>query len=375
MSLRLGDSGGTGPLSIGAVTAFLWLSAVLDAAALLAIAGRSRARLPLVAAAVAVKLAAIAALDGQRFGLLHLFYLDLVVTLPLVGLGLLLARRARRRVPVLIAALGLVALAPVGVYASLIEPRRLQTERVDVPLAPARAGDGELRAVVLADVQTAGLGDHEREAFRRANELRPDVVLVPGDLFQMSRERLRRETPELRRLLRGLHAPGGVFVVVGDTDGRVSLSHVLRGTGARLLVNEVVTTRAGGRAVTIGGISSAWRTPGARGVYRELQRKPGRADVRILLAHHPDAVLELREDTRVDLVVSGHTHGGQVVVPGYGPPVTKTGVPREVAAGGLHELDGRRVYVSRGIGMEHGSHAPHLRINCPPELTLLRLRG
>jgi predicted MPP superfamily phosphohydrolase len=118
-----------------------------------------------------------------------------------------------------------------------------------------------------------------------------------------------------------------------------------------------------------------WRTAAARRVAGRLERAPGSGDVRILLGHRPDAVLDLRERTRVDLVVAGHTHGGQVVVPGFGPPITKSGVPRDVAAGGLHELSGRRVYVSRGIGVEHGSHAPHLRINCPPELTLLRLRG
>lgn len=358
------------------MTALIWLSAVIDAAAALALLGRRRARWPLVAAAIAVKLAVVAALEAQRFGLLHVVYLDLVVALPLVGLGLLLARSARRRLPVLVAALGLVALAPVGVYASLIEPRRLQTERVVVAVDPARAGDAELRVAVLADVQTAGVGDYERRAFRRANGLRPHVVLLPGDLFQMSRARFRRELPELRRLVAGLRAPGGVFVVDGDSDDPAGLREVLRGTGARLLTNDVTRTRAAGRELTIGGIRVNWRTREARSVYERLERDPERGDVRIVLAHRPDAVLELRRRTRVDLVVAGHTHGGQVVVPGFGPPITQSNVPRDVAAGGLHELSGgRRVYVSRGVGVEHGSHAPHLRLLCPPELTLLRLRG
>jgi predicted MPP superfamily phosphohydrolase len=358
------------------VTAFLWLSAVLDAAAALALLGRRRSAALLAPAALAVKLAAVAALDAERFGLLHLAYLDLVVALPLVGIGLLLARRARRRIPVLAAALAMVALAPVGVYASLIEPRRLQTERVDVPLDPGRSGDRELRVAVLADVQTAGVGDYERRAFRRARALRPHVVLIPGDLFQMPPERLRRELPELRRLVASLRAPGGVWVVDGDSDDPPELEWVLRGTGARLLMNDVVRTRAAGRDVTIGGIRVNWRTAKARRVYAALEREPARGDVRLLLAHRPDAVRELRRGTRVDLVVAGHTHGGQVVVPGFGPPITKSWVPRRVAAGGLHELPGRRrVYVSRGIGVEHAAHAPHLRVLCPPELTLLRLRG
>ena len=358
------------------MTALLWLSAVLDAAAVLALAGGRRGRAFVVAAAVVVKLVAVVALDAQRFGLLHLVYLDLVVALPLIGVGLLLMREARRRLSVLVGAVGLLALAPVGVYASFIEPSRLQVERADVPLDPAREGDAELRIVVMADVQTAGVSDYDRRAFRRANELRPDIVLVPGDLFQMRPERLRRDLPELRRLVRSLRAPGGVFVVDGDSDSPAGLRQVLRGSGARLLVNEVATTRVAGRRVTIGGLQVNWETAAARRVYRRLERGLGQGDVRLLLAHRPDAALTLRERSRVDLVVAGHTHGGQVVVPGFGPPITQSAVPRRVAAGGLHGLrGGRRVYVSRGIGMEHGSNAPHLRIFCPPELTLLRLGG
>lgn len=360
------------------MTAFLWLSALLDAAALLwLVLGRpGAARTLAVVAAIAVKLAAVAALDAERFGLLHVVYLDIVVALPVVGAGLLVARRGRRRVRATVLAASLLALAPIGVYASLIEPGRLQLERAEVPLAPARDGDRDLRVVVLADVQTAGVGDYERRAFARASALRPHVVLIPGDLFQMSPGRLRRELPELRALIRSLHAPGGVFVVDGDSDDPPGLRAVLRGSGARLLMNDVVHTHTAGRRVTIGGTRVNWRTPGARAVYRRLERAPGRGDVRILLAHRPDTALMLPEHPRTDLVVAGHTHGGQVVVPGFGPPIVKTGVPRAVAAGGLHELPGaRRIYVSRGVGMEHASNAPHLRVLCPPELTLLTLRG
>ena len=66
------------------------------------------------------------------------------------------------------------------------------------------------------------------------------------------------------------------------------------------------------------------------------------------------------------------SNGGQVVVPAYGPPITLSRVPRDVAAGGLHDLGGRRIYVSRGIGMER-IQAPRLRLFCPPEISVLTL--
>jgi uncharacterized protein len=71
--------------------------------------------------------------------------------------------------------------------------------------------------------------------------------------------------------------------------------------------------------------------------------------------------------------VAGHTHGGQVQLPIVGPPSIASRVPREVGAGGLHELDGRRIYVSRGVGVERGQ-APLLRFGAVPEVSLITLR-
>ncbi len=105
---------------------------------------------------------------------------------------------------------------------------------------------------------------------------------------------------------------------------------------------------------------------------RRLAEAPGSTDIRILLTHAPDAALLLPRDSRVDLVVAGHTHGGQIQLPLVGPLVTFSRVPRDVAGGGLHVLDGTQVYVSRGVGCERGQ-APQIRFLCPPEVSLLTL--
>jgi predicted MPP superfamily phosphohydrolase len=73
------------------------------------------------------------------------------------------------------------------------------------------------------------------------------------------------------------------------------------------------------------------------------------------------------------LTLSGHTHGGQLQLPLVGPLTTASNVPRDVAAGGLHSLDGRRLYVSRGIGVER-DQAPRLRFGAPPEISIVTLR-
>ena len=72
--------------------------------------------------------------------------------------------------------------------------------------------------------------------------------------------------------------------------------------------------------------------------------------------------------------MAGHTHGGQVQLPGVGPLMTMSHVPRAVAAGGLHQVDGNPIYVSTGVGREQQG-APQIRFLAPPSIALLTLEG
>jgi uncharacterized protein len=181
-----------------------------------------------------------------------------------------------------------------------------------------------------------------------------------------------RELPALRALLGRLSAPGGVYLVQGDSDPPPTLVRMIQGTEVRFLQDTVVRRQIGDRAVTIGGLDIDVHTHAATAVIRELQDVPGDDDIRILLSHRPDSVLRLAPSTRIDLVAAGHTHGGQVQLPVVGPLVTFSRVPRSVAAGGLHELDGRRIYVTRGVGMER-QNAPQLRLGAVPSVGVVEL--
>ncbi|HEU4703493.1 MAG TPA: metallophosphoesterase [Conexibacter sp.] len=309
----------------------------------------------------------------RHFGVIHVLWLDFAVVLPLAAalLGLLTWRRAGVGVRALVVA-GVLA-APVGAYASFIEPNRLVVDHAALRLSPERDGTDRIRVALLSDIQFEAVGDHEREAVARLMAERPDVIVLTGDYHQGSRAEFARQLPAIHRLFAQLHAPGGVFAVQGDVEGPGDFRRTFAGTGVRTLFNEVAHTRVGDRTVTIGGVQLAYWRPAARHFARRFERLPGDGDVRILIAHRPDVVRGLAPHTRVDLLAVGHTHGGQVQLPLIGALSTASGVPREVAEGGLHVLDGRALYLSRGVGVERGQ-APRVRFGAPPEIPIVTLR-
>jgi uncharacterized protein len=361
------------------------LSAAVDTAVLCgAVAWAVRGE-PLVGRLVAALAGAVALLAAKGiallwlgvsvpFGVMHVLWLDLVVVVPLAAL-LLLALTRRRRSGRLVRAGAVAAclLAPVGAYASLVEPERLVLERAQLELDPRREGERPLRIGLIADLQCEEVGAHEREAVERLMAERPDLILLAGDYHQGAEAKLDEQLPALRALLRRLDAPGGVFAVQGDVESVGEARRVMAGAGVRLLVNERARIRVRDRRVSIAGIELAYWSRAARTTLAELERGGGQRDVRIALAHRPDTVLLLRPDSRVDLTVAGHTHGGQLQLPFVGPLTISSRVPRRVGAGGLHELDGRRIYVSRGVGAER-AQAPRLRLGAVPEVSLITLR-
>lgn len=314
------------------------------------------------------------------FGIVRLVYAGVVLGLPAVGLFTLWSAWRWRRTSRAVIALALTALLglPFGAYASFVEPFRLQLETADVPLPRVREGESAVRVGVLADLQTDRIGDHERGAVARLMAERPDVIVIPGDLFQDGRETLAENWDALRDLLRSLHAPGGVFAVPGDCETADGLRRMCDGTGVRVLDDEAVRLTLGDRRVRIIGVARMHSLDEAHDEVRRLSATCAPGEVRVVVTHRPDVALGLADSLApgpaIDLLIAGHTHGGQVTIPYFGPPITLSRVPRAVAAGGLHILDGTPVYVSRGVGCER-AQAPRVRFLCPPEVTVLTLGG
>jgi len=225
---------------------------------------------------------------------------------------------------------------------------------------------------VLSDMQMVSVGEHEREAVRRALDARPDLILLPGDFAQLGHRQLLEFGGAFRELVAPLSAPLGVFAVHGDCESAADARTLFAGTAVRVLVNESAHLEHEGSALWLCGLENGYGSPGSLAALAEFDALPADGELRLVLAHRPDVVSTLAPASRVDLVVCGHTHGGQVQLPWFGPPFILSNVPRAVGAGGLSELGGHKIYVSRGIGWEHG-HAPRVRFRCPPEVSILTL--
>jgi hypothetical protein len=320
-----------------------------------------------------LKAAALHFLGVGIFGLLNLIYCAGAITAPLVGLAVLISPiLTQRRVTPLANCVGaLVCLgAPVGLYATFYEPFNLKLETATVTLAATRAGSAPIKIAVLADIQTENVTDYERNAVDRIMAKTPDIVLIPGDIFQGTDALFDRQFDALVDLLNRITVPA--YMVDGDTDTIERLRRLEAETNVRLLDNQSVQTGIADRTVTIAGVDRHGSIM-ARRIIQALESDPDERDIRILVSHAPDIAMNLEPDSRIDLVVVGHTHGGQVVIPFYGPPITFSRMPRNICAGDLHEFNGVQLYVSRGVGWEQAK-APRIRFLCPPEISLLTLR-
>jgi predicted MPP superfamily phosphohydrolase len=282
---------------------------------------------------------------------------------PLVLIGSATALWQTKRPFALVFAGLAVCTLGIGADAFLVEPYRLQVDTYTVasPKVPQPT-----RIVVIADLQTDVVGPYEREALRRAMEQKPDLILLAGDYLQQN-----PLTPELvqefRSLLRevGLSAPLGVYAVQGDVE-HPDWPELFR--DLPVTVMETTATRKDHWFAITGLTIGESHLAGLGGLNPPI---PGTDEFHIVLAHAPDFALAF---VPADLLVSGHTHGGQVQLPFIGPLITFSHVPRAWAAGGLTKLEGdRTLIVSRGIGMERAA-APRLRFLCPPQLVVIDLK-
>lgn len=254
---------------------------------------------------------------------------------------------------------GGLGLAGWGLY---IEPDWLQVERIDFPVPGLDTGLDGYTIGVLADLHVGELVpvQQARQAAEKLAGLKPDLVLVAGDMTGYV-----ESAAEAQRLIDEALAPvKGACGVPGNWDyfyGRLPMGVRPQST-VRMLVNQGVLAAPG---LWVGGLDEG--IFGSPDVDKALAGAPEGA-VRILLAHEPELADLVQPRHRVALQISGHTHGGQVRLPFLGPQLLPPLGRKYVA--GLHRAPACHVYTSRGVGVTQ----VRVRLFCPPEITLIRLR-
>jgi predicted MPP superfamily phosphohydrolase len=240
---------------------------------------------------------------------------------------------------------------------------RVARRTIELPNLP-----GPFRGTTVALVADVHHGPFVPRAYVRhvvamTNALRPDLIALAGDYVHRSESYIGPGIAELGKLTAAM----GCFAVRGNHDNWESgaLSHAAL-EEARIpdLNNAGVWLERGGARLRVAGVGDLWTDR------QDLAAALGDAtaeDAVLLLSHNPDFVETLR-DRRVGLVLSGHTHGGQVVVPGFGAPL----VPSRYGQKYLHGLvqgPCSRVFITRGVG----TISPPVRFLCRPEVVLITL--
>lgn len=244
----------------------------------------------------------------------------------------------------------------------------LRLDRVDLPVKGLPAAFDGLRLALLSDFHAGPNAPWwlSRRAVALAMREKPDMIALTGDYVSVSAS---ETAGPLAAMLTPLAAPAGVFAVLGNHDHVLGRSGPVtagaKKAGATMILNRSVEVRRGGATLWMIGLDDP--VTGHDNFRAAMEHVPPGAPS-LMLAHTPD-IIEPARQLGIGGVLVGHTHGGQVCIPFYGPPIVPSKYGRRYASG-LHRLGDTAIYTTRGVGMV----PPLVRFLCPPEVALLTLR-
>jgi predicted MPP superfamily phosphohydrolase len=296
----------------------------------------------------------------------------LITVAVLLGLLLFWLQRVRisrgAKAALFIFAPAILLLSAALAWSFFIEPNRLvvHTETIQITSWPKELSG--LRIVVFSDIH---VGSHDideakvRTIVERTNALQPELIVILGDYITGNGWTRRRVEPEVfAPMLKELHAPLGVYSVLGNHDwwydGR-RVRAALEENGIKVLDNEVLKIQRGGNSLWLVGLADLWTRP--QRIEQTIQQVPDGQPL-IALTHNPD--IFPRVSQRVPLLLAGHTHGGQVRFPLIGTVVQISEYGQRYVSGHVFE-NNHHLFVTTGIGT---SIAP-FRFGVPPEIVLL----
>ena len=258
-------------------------------------------------------------------------------------------------------ALGVTSIAS---YSRLLEPRWVEINNVTIKINALPKQFEGMTIAQLSDIHHCKYvpRGYIRRCVQKVNALSPDIIALTGDYINNPYDS-QDFLVSIKEELTELKSKEGVFAVSGNHDIENDIVDVFSKTGIQLLINKHIPLFRKKDHLFIVGVGDLWK--GRAYLHTALQgtdHKP-----KILLAHNPDTI-EWFDVTDVDFVMAGHTHGGQVSLPLYGPPITYS---KFGYTAGLFRKGKTLMYVNKGIGI---SGLP-VRFLARPEITLFTLRN
>jgi uncharacterized protein len=272
-------------------------------------------------------------------------------------------RVTRRAALQSIAATGAAIVAGGGAYGYLYERHELEVTHATLPILGLPPNLGGLRIGLLTDVHRSRWVSHEdvTHAVSRLMWERPDIIVLGGDYVTWGGGSSHEYVQPSAEALRPLSARYGVFGILGNHDDDHDMPAALTRNGVVMLKDARTRVIIRGEPIDLIGIRY-WTRRG--GDIASLMR--GATGSVILLAHDPRRLTEAAA-LDVPLVLSGHTHGGQVVLPIVGAIAAQ----KFPVIAGIGRRDKTTMFVSRGVGTVY---VP-VRVNCPPEVAVLTLQA
>jgi uncharacterized protein len=273
---------------------------------------------------------------------------------------------------------GLTGAGGLALYSSEIARHWIDVTELDIHLTSLPAAFEGLRVAQLSDIHFGEFTEHFflRRVVEKVNRLRPDVVLLTGDFITQGlpgAEYATNAAWECAAVLNGL-ACRERYAILGNHDVLVNPTGVMEAlgqNGVRVLRNAYLPLERDGGRLWLAGLDDALEgSPDPETAIPEMIRNQPNEPV-ILMCHAPDYVRRLLAHPvgqAVGLMLSGHTHGGQVRLP-FVRPLALPPLGRRYVEG-RYQLGSLQLYVNRGIGTVN---LP-IRLNCPPEITVFTLR-
>ncbi len=217
----------------------------------------------------------------------------------------------------------------------------------------------------ISDIHLEQLGVREEKLLRIVENRKPDFILYTGDFLNLSNIRDSKAINNIIEIFNKIHSISPVYYVSGSpaVDVEDTIKIIEHNLNPTRLNNSNIFVKLGCNDINIIGITCTQQP------HLDIQQLPPlmrESYINVLLYHSPDLVYELEAEDQIDLMLSGHTHGGQVRLPLFGAIFTGSLYGRKLQ-NGLYQIHDTLLYISRGIGLE-GLGAPRVRFLCSPEI-------